>query len=91
LIILYENMPEILTLNIKADSTLSEEDVNIRYTLIDTIEQRKIGQVVEEGSGKNSIYIAIRGTSAKRVKNKVKPILLSLGLLKATKFDTIVL
>ena len=84
-------MQEILTLTITTDKTFSEEGLNVRYTLVDTIEQRKIGQIIEEGSDQDSVYVAIRSTSAKGVKNKVEPILLSLGLLASTEFRIIAL
>jgi ketopantoate reductase len=75
-----------LTLKIKTGGILSKKELNIRYTLADTIEERGIGEVVEEGTGEDYILVAVKAKSVKKAEQKIKPILLSLGLLEATEF-----
>ena len=46
-------MSSYLVIKIKTGGNFSEKELNIRYTLADTIEERGIGEVVEEGIGED--------------------------------------
>lgn len=76
-----------LTVKMKIGSGLLERGLNIRYTLADTIEERKIGEVVEEGTGVDYMVIVVKVKSVKKAEKEIKQILLSLGLLEITEFS----
>lgn len=37
-----------------------ETDLSVRYTLVDTIEDRNIGQVIEEGIGEEGLHVTVQ-------------------------------
>ena len=49
----------ILHISIPFDSSI-ETDLSVRYTLVDTIEERNIGAVIEEGTGEDSMHVTVQ-------------------------------
>ena len=60
-----------------------ERDLSIRYTVVDTIEHRKIGEVLEEGTEAEAVHIWVQLKSTFRLKKReaeLYSLLKSLGL-----------
>lgn len=49
----------ILQIIVPFDSSV-DTDLSMRYTLVDTIEERNIGQVIEEGTGEDGIHVIVQ-------------------------------
>ena len=59
-----------------------EVDLSVRHTLVDTIEARGIGQVVEEGTGMDGmeVVMVVEDGRAAAAKTELRSLLRSLGL-----------
>jgi len=68
-----------LTIRVKLEERFSAPDLQIRYTLVDTLEERGIGEVYDEGMGEDSIEVTLEITPSKKKEAEIKSILQSLG------------
>jgi len=62
-----------------------EIDLSMRYTLVDTIEDRKIGQVIEEGTGEDGMHVIVQleGDFEKK-KSELYNLISNLGLVNTS-------
>lgn len=58
----------------------SQNSLNSKYVLCDTLEAQKIGKIIESGTGKGYFQIIIKLNSIFPKTKKMRSILLSLGL-----------
>jgi hypothetical protein len=70
----------LLTIRIVLESPLSDIDLKLRHTLADTLEDRGIGEVVDEGSCQNYMEIALSIDPSEHKESSVRSLLQSLGL-----------
>jgi len=67
-----------LLIEINLDRHIGKSDLNLRQLLVSTIEDRELGEVVEETSSPEMMEVVIEVSSIK-VKNDLKDLLFSLG------------
>ncbi|MEO1254861.1 MAG: hypothetical protein AAFY41_08255 [Bacteroidota bacterium] len=73
----------ILHILIPFDSSI-EIDLSVRYTLVDTIEDRGIGRVIEEGTGEDGMHVIVQVQGVKETKeSELYSLVKSLGLRDA--------
>ena len=71
----------ILHILVPFDIRQIERIIALRYILVDTIEARNIGYVVEEGIGEYEVEVFVEVTgNLRKVKRKLSSLLISLGL-----------
>ena len=70
-----------LTIRVKLDERFSDTNLQIRYTLVDTLEERGIGEVYDEGMGEDFIEVTLEVVHSEEIEGEIKSILQSLGLL----------
>ena len=70
-----------LTITVHFKGRLSDKDLPIRYILADTIESRKLGKIVNEGSGMDFMDITIETEESEKMKENITSMLESLGLI----------
>jgi len=58
--------------------------LNIRYTLADTIENRNLGVIVNEGSGVGFMEVKFESIFNHKMEMELHSLILSLGILDAT-------
>lgn len=73
-----------LRVKIALDRPYNDDDLQLRYTLVDTIEERGIGEVWDEGMGDSYMEINIELEPTEEKQEQIKSILQSLGLLKSS-------
>ena len=62
-----------------------ETDLSVRYTLVDTIEDRNIGQVIEEGIGEEGLHVTVQVEGNRKEKeSELYSLIKSLGLGNAS-------
>lgn|GEM_PF-3259098 len=62
-----------------------ETGLSVRYTLVDTIEDRNIGQVIEEGMGEAGLYVTVQIEGNRKEKeSELFSLIKSLGLVNAS-------
>ena len=71
-----KNLKIIVTL----DRSYHGNDLQLRHTLVDTLEERGIGEVWDEGMGDGYMEVNVELVSKEDKTNEVKSILQSLGL-----------
>lgn len=71
-----------LTIHIKLDERFSDTNLQIRYTLVDTLEARGIGEVYDEGMGEDFMEVTLDVVRSEKIEAEIKSILQSLGLLE---------
>lgn len=70
-----------LTIRVKLDERFSDTNLQIRYTLVDTLEERGIGEVYDEGMGEDFMEVSLDVVRSEKTEAEIKSILQSLGLL----------
>jgi hypothetical protein len=73
-----------LTIRVKLDEHFSDTNLQIRYTLADTLEERGIGEVYDEGMGEDFMEVSLDVVRSEKTELKIKAILQSLGLLESS-------
>ena len=71
-----------LTIRVKLDERFSDTNLQLRYTLVDTLEERRIGEVYDEGMGEDFMEVSLDVLRSEKTEEEIKSILLSLGLLE---------
>ncbi|GGC72626.1 hypothetical protein GCM10011387_27660 [Pedobacter quisquiliarum] len=59
-------------------------NLNLRHTLVDTLEEREIGEVWDECIGEKYMEVNVYVKPSKRIEKEIKAILESLGLLEGS-------
>ena len=62
----------------------SNTNLQIRYSLADTLEQRGVGDVYLEGMGEDFMDVSLYIVRSKKKEAEIKSILLALGLLESS-------
>ena len=74
----------ILHILVPFDSSV-ETDLSVRYTLVDTIEDRGIGYVIEEGTGEDGMHVMVQVEGDRKTKeSELYSLIKSLGLGNAS-------
>jgi hypothetical protein len=73
-----------LTIRVKLDEQFSDTNLQIRYTLVDTLEERGIGEVYDEGMGEDFMEVSLDVVRSEKKEAEIKSILQSLGLLEGS-------
>ena len=73
-----------LRIRIVLDRPYHEDDLKLRYALVDTIEERGIGEVWDEGMGEGYMEVNVELQPTEEKEKEVKSILQSLGLLQSS-------
>jgi len=68
-----------LLIEIYLSNHIKKTDLDLRHVLVDTIESRNLGEVVEETSSPEALEVVIEHPANKNIEQPVKDILLSLG------------
>ena len=58
--------------------------LNLRHTLVDTLEERGIGDVIDEGKGEDFMDVALEIVFSKEKEDEIRSILRSLGILESS-------
>ena len=74
-----------LKITISLDESFEQSDLRLRHTLVDTIEDRGIGDVWDEGMGEDYMEINVELDPDENKIEEVNSILESLGVLKQSK------
>jgi hypothetical protein len=78
---LFSRSKQPLTIRIKLDERFSDTNLQIRYSLADTLEERGIGEVYDEGMGEDFMEVSLDVVKSEKEEREIKSILQSLGLL----------
>ena len=70
-----------LTIRVKLDERFSDTNLQLRYTLVDTLEERSIAEVYDEGMGEDFMEVTLDVVKSEKTEAEIKSILQSLGLL----------
>jgi hypothetical protein len=73
-----------LTIKIFLEEAYSDTNLKLRHTLVDTLEEREIGEVWDEGMGKEYMEMNLYIEPSERIEKEIKSILKALGLLEKT-------
>lgn len=68
-----------LLIEIYLDRNITKSDLELRHLLVDTIESRGLGEVVEETSSSEMLEIVIEVSGNKKIEDDLKGLLTSLG------------
>ncbi len=79
---LFSKSKQPLTIRMKLDERFSDTNLQIRYTLVDTLEERGIGEVYDEGMGEDFMEVSLDVVKSDKTEREIKSILQSLGLLE---------
>ena len=71
-----------MTIHIKLGERFSDTNLQLRYTLVDTLEERRIGEVHDERMGEDFIEVSLDVVRSENTEAEIKSILQSLGLLE---------
>ena len=74
-----------LTIRVKLDERFSDTNLQIRHTLVDTLEERGIGEVYDEGMGEDFMEVSLDVVRSEKTEAEIRSILQSLGLLANSK------
>jgi hypothetical protein len=75
-----------LTIRVKLEERFSNTNLQLRYTLVDTLEERGIGEVYDEGMGEAFMEVTLDVVRSEKNEAEIKSILQSLGLLGNSEF-----
>ncbi len=75
-----------LTIRIKLDDRFSDTNLKLRYTLVDTLEEREIGEVYDENMGEDFMEVTLDIVRTDKKEKDIKSVLQSLGLLTGSEF-----
>lgn len=78
---LFSKPKQPLTIRVKLDERFSDTNLQLRYTLVDTLEERGIGEVYDEGMGEDIMEVTLDVVRSEKKEEEIKSILQSLGLL----------
>lgn len=73
---------QILTIHIKLNEYFLNRNLSLRHTLVDTLEERGIGEVFDEGMGEDFMDVAMDIVPSEEKEREIKSILQSLGILE---------
>lgn len=74
-------MQKLINIVIRPDERDSKVlDLNLRYLLADTIENRDIGVIVDEGSGENFMEVSFISDYGRRIRSDLESLVISLGM-----------
>lgn len=73
-----------LTILTKLSESFSNANLNLRHTLVDTLEERGIGEVVYEGMGEDFMEVTLEIDSWRAKEDEIRSILKSLGILETS-------
>lgn len=73
---------QILIIHIKLNEYFLSRNLNLRHTLVDTLEERGIGEVFDEGMGEDFMDVALDIVPSEQKEKEIKSILQSLGVLE---------
>ena len=79
-------MNNYLTIKINLDK-ITTEDLSFRYIIADTIEERGIGTIVNEGTGEGYLEIGVMVNDVDLAKAQIKDLLASLNLEKNSEIE----
>jgi hypothetical protein len=79
------NRKQILTIHIKLNEYFLNANLSLLHTLVDTLEERGIGEVFDEGMGEDFMDVALDIIPSEEKVKEIKSILQSLGILEASK------
>jgi hypothetical protein len=68
-----------LLIEIHLDKNITKSDLELRHLLVDTIESRNLGEVIEETSSPEMLEVVIEISGNKKIKEDLKGLLISLG------------
>jgi hypothetical protein len=68
-----------LLIEIHLDKNITKSDLELRHLLVDTIESRDLGEVVEETSSPEMLEVVIEVSGNKKIEEDLKGLLISLG------------
>lgn len=75
---------QILTIYTKLSENFSNVNLSLRHTLVDTLEARGIGEVVDEGMGEGFMDVTLDIIPSELKENEIRSILKSLGILETS-------
>ena len=68
-----------LLIKIHLDKNITKSDLDLRHLLVDTIENRDLGEVIEETSSPEMLEVVIEVSRIKNIENDLQGLLISLG------------
>ncbi len=68
-----------LLIKIHLDKNITKSDLYLRHLLVNTIEKRGLGEVVEETSSPEMMEVVIELSRNKKIKDDLEGLLISLG------------
>ena len=68
-----------LLIKVHLDKNITKSDLDLRHLLVDTIESRNLGEVVEEASSTEMLEVVIEVAWIKKIENDLQGLLISLG------------
>ena len=68
-----------LLIIIHLDKNITKSDLDLRHLLVDTIENRSLGEVIEETSSPEMLEVVIEIPGKKKIEEDLKSLLVSLG------------
>lgn len=71
-----------LLIEIHLNEGVIKSDLDLRHLLVDTIESRDLGEVIEETSSPEMLEVVIEVSGNKKIEDDLKELLTSLGFCK---------
>jgi hypothetical protein len=68
-----------LLVEIHLDKNIIKSDLDLRHLLVDTIEGRNLGEVIEETSSPEVLEVVIEVSGNKKIEHDLNGLLISLG------------
>ena len=68
-----------LLIKIHLDKNITKSDLDLRHLLVETIEGRDLGEVIEETSSAEMLEIIVEVPSERKIEDNLKSLLISLG------------
>jgi len=66
-------------IEIRLDKDITKSDLDLRNLLVETIESRNLGEVIEETSSPSMLEIVIEISREKKINDNLRDLLISLG------------
>jgi hypothetical protein len=68
-----------LLIEIHLDKNITKSDLDLRHILVDTIERRGLGEVVEETSSPEMLEVVLEVSEIEKIDDNLQGLLFSLG------------
>lgn len=68
-----------LLIEIHLDKNITKSDLDLRHILVDTIESRDLGEVVEETSSPEMLEVVLEVSENEKIEDDLQGLLISLG------------